>query len=160
MTIEVPPLPAVAQRLTNDLASSIASLELAKVADGNAAPAGSRDDVSDQVERMALELFETMSRHRVLVMIVDRCATEVPELAGWFGDGRYVVVDLWDAYLERIADHIGRDVDRAVLARTIVELITLWAVKMPWDRAPRSYPVDVGATCARMAADLVMGRRT
>ena len=44
-----------------------------------------------------------------------------------------------------------------VLGRTIVELTTLWAVKMPWDRAPRPYPTDMGHECAAMIRNLVTG---
>ena len=158
--VAVPPLSEVAERLTEALARSIAALELARVAAGTIATARSCEAAARQVERMALELFETMSRHRVLIMVLDRCAAEVPELAGWFGDGRYAVADLWEAHLGHIAGHLGGEVDRSVLARTIVELITLWAVKMPWDPSPRAYPADVGTMCARMVVDLVAGGRT
>lgn len=158
--IQVAPLAQVARQLTKLLSDSIGKLELARVAAGTATTPQSRGEVAAQVRRMASELFATMSRHRVVISVLDRCAAELPELAGWFGDGRYAVVDLWESYLERIADHVERDVDRAVLARTIVELVTLWAVKMPWDPSPRPYPADVGATCARMAVDLVMGGQT
>lgn len=158
--LEVPSLAEVAERLAGALTESIAALELTKFVAGTTATARSREQAARQVERMALELFDTMSRHRVRIMVLDRCAAEVPELAGWFGDGRYAVVDLWEAHLARIADLLGREVDRSVLARTIVELITLWAVKMPWDPSPRAYPTDVGAMCARMVADLVSGGTT
>ena len=61
---------------------------------------------------------------------------------------------------ERPAQRLGGEVDRSVLARTIVELITLWAVKMPWDPSPRAYPADLGPMCAGMVADLALGART
>jgi hypothetical protein len=44
-----------------------------------------------------------------------------------------------------------------VLARTIVELVVLWAVKMPWDPSPRPYPTDTGPACAAMVRRLVVG---
>lgn len=158
--VAVAPLAEVAEHLTEVLAESIAALELTRVATGTLATPRSREATARQVERMALELFETMSRHRVLIMVLDRCAAEVPELAGWFGDGRYAVVDLWEAYLEVVVEHVAGDVDRSVLARTIVELITVWAVKMPWDPSPRTYPSHVGEMCAGMVVDLVAGGRT
>lgn len=46
---------------------------------GTAAIVQSRADTKAQVERMASELFETMSRHRVVIMVLDRSAAEVPE---------------------------------------------------------------------------------
>jgi len=60
-------------------------------------------------------------------------------------------------YLELRAAAIATDVDRAILARTIVEIITTWAVKMPWDRAPRPYPDDTAAACGTMIRHLVTG---
>jgi AcrR family transcriptional regulator len=158
--IEVGSLSETADRLAGQLATSIGSLELSGVAVGEVAVAVSALEIAGQVERMALELFRVMSRHRVLIMVLDRCAAEVAELGWWFGAGRYAVVDLWEHYLERAADS-GEVVDHVVLARTIVELITLWAVKMPWDPSPRSYPPDPGPLCARMVVDLVTaGGRT
>lgn len=158
--IEVAPLPEVAERLAGDLTSSVAALELTRVTVGDVLVAPTRVDVAKQIERMALELFDTMSGRRVLIKVLDRCATEVPELSGWFDVGRYTVVDLWETYLQRIAEHVDGEADRAMLARTIVELVALWAVKMPWDPAPRPYPADVGARCAGMVVDLVAGGRT
>jgi AcrR family transcriptional regulator len=158
--IEIASLSEVAERLAADLASGVASLELARVARGEVPIASSRARLAPQIERLALELFDTMSGHRVMIRVLDRCATEVPELSGWFDAGRYTVVDLWETYLERVAEHVDGAADRAMLARTIVELVALWAVKMPWDPAPRAYPADVGARCADMVVDLVTGGRT
>ena len=89
-----------------------------------------------------------------------QAGAEVPELAGsWYESGRYALVDLWRDYLDQRSAHIGTAVDRDVLARTIVELITLWAVKMPWDPAPRAYPAAMAASCATMIRDLVTGAK-
>jgi hypothetical protein len=99
-----------------------------------------------------------MQSRRTAVMVLDRCAGEIPELAAvWFGDGRYALVDLWTDYLHLRSSLVTADVDRAILARTIVETITTWAVKMPWDRAPRPYPADTAAACAAMVRNLVIG---
>ncbi|MFT7650009.1 MAG: hypothetical protein ACI8Y4_004774 [Candidatus Poriferisodalaceae bacterium] len=79
-----------------------------------------------------------MERHRIQIMVLDRCAPELPSFAGdWYEEGRYALVDIWTTYLEQRTEHIADVVDQDVLARTIVELIRLWAVKMPWDPAPR-----------------------
>lgn len=158
--IEVGALSDLAAELNVAIGANIATLELTAVAAGESSVERSDEAMSRQVGRMAMELFEVMSRHRVAIMVLDRCAAEVPALTGWFGDGRYVVVDLWEACLtEFLGEQVGA-AERAVLARTIVELVTLWAVKMPWDPSPRPYPADPGALVAAMVVDLVMGART
>ena len=102
-----------------------------------------------------------MAAHRVRIMVLDRCAAELPELgADWYESGRNAVVGLWVDYLAQRAPQIGSSVDHEVLARTIVELITLWAVKMPWDPAPRPYPADMAPLCAAMVANLLTGDQT
>ena len=99
-----------------------------------------------------------MHSRRTAIMVLDRCAGEIPELTEiWFGEGRYALVDLWTDYLALRAATIATDVDHAIVARTIVEIITTWAVKMPWDRAPRRYPDDTSAACATMIRHLVTG---
>ncbi len=99
-----------------------------------------------------------MRSRRTAAMVLDGCGGEIPELAAvWFGDGRYALVDLWADYLELRASRATADVDRAILARTIVETITTWAVTMPWDRAPRPYPDDTAAACAPVIRNFVTG---
>jgi hypothetical protein len=44
-----------------------------------------------------------------------------------------------------------------IIARTVVEIITIWAVKIPWDRAPRPYPTDTATPCATMIHNLIAG---
>lgn len=116
--------------------------------------------IGPEVQQLAADLFEMMARHRIRIMVLDRCATELPALAAeWHEAGRYSIVDLWVEYLSTNAEHVGSDVDVEILARTIVELITLWAVKMPWDPTPRSYGGDAALMCAEMVRDLVVGAR-
>jgi hypothetical protein len=143
--------------MTNDLTAEIAALELtAIVAESRRLRAGVR--VAVEIERVTVDLHRVMHARRTAIMVLDRCAGEMPELTDvWFGEGRYALVDLWSAYLELRAAAIAADVDRAILARTIVEIITTWAVKMPWDRAPRPYPDDTAAACATMIRHLVTG---
>ena len=118
------------------------------------------DTVGQEVERITVGLFAVMHSRRTAIMVLDRCAGELPELAAaWFGDGRYALVDLWAAYLALRATAINTDVDTAILARTIVEIIATWAVKMPWDRAPRPYGDDTAPACGTMIRHLVVGGR-
>lgn len=148
-------LAAVASRTVSELAAAVGALELATtVVTGRGI--GRSDTFGDEVERITAELFVVMRSRRTAVMVLDRCAAEIPELAAvWFGEARYALVDLWVEYLRLRANVMSSDVDVEVLARTIIELVTLWAVKMPWDPAPRPYPDDTVAACAAMVRDLV-----
>jgi AcrR family transcriptional regulator len=155
-------LAEVSSTLGDTLSRAIAGLELTTMVSGPVASSGATSGAAlgAEVERVTIDLYEMMAAHRIRVMVLDRCAAEVPELAGdWYEPGRYAVVDLWREYLDRRSAHIGSDVDRDVLARTIVELVTLWAVKMSWDPAPRPYPADIAAFCATMIRHLVNGEQ-
>jgi AcrR family transcriptional regulator len=152
-----PDLGALASSITNDLTAAITALELAAIVAERRRPRTAAR-VADEVERVAADLHRVMHARRTAIMVLDRCAGEIPELTDlWFGEGRYAVVDLWADYLELRAYAIVTDVDRAILARTIVEIITTWAVKMPWDRAPRHYSDDTAAACGTMIRHLVTG---
>jgi len=150
-------LAALAATVTAELTAAVASLELTTIV-ATRRRLRTADALGDEVERLTIGLHRLMKSRRTAVMVLDRCAGEIPELAAvWFGDGRYALVDLWADYLELRAGRVTADVDRAILARTIVETITTWAVKMPWDRAPRPYPADTAAACAAMVRNLVIG---
>lgn len=152
-------LAAVASAVTAQLADAVASLELVSIV-ASRRRLRTPSVFGDEIERIAVELHRLMRGRRTAVMVLDRCAGEIPELAAvWFGEGRYALVDLWASYLELRARLVTGDVDRAILARTIVETITTWAVKMPWDRAPRPYPADTANACAAMIRNLVIGPR-
>ncbi len=148
---------AVATAVSTELGEAVAGLELtAIVADRKRLR--SADAFGDEIERITIGLYRVMRGRRTAIVVLDRCACEIPELATvWFGDGRYALVDLWHAYLSQRAGHLAIDVDPAILARTIVELVTTWAVKMPWDPAPRPYPDDAAAPCATMIRHLLAG---
>jgi hypothetical protein len=90
---------------------------------------------------VARDLFEMLAAHRVRIMVLDRCAPELPELGSdWYESGRYTLVDLWDTYLAQLGAAVDLPGDRSVLARSVVELVTTWAVKIHWDPAPH-FPV-------------------
>lgn len=152
-------LATLAASATAELAAAFATLELTTVV---AARRRLRSATAfcDEIERLTIGLYRLMQSRRTAVMVLDRCAGEIPELAVvWFGDGRYALVDLWAEYLELRSSWVTSGVDHAILARTIVEIITTWAVKMPWDRAPRPYPDDKAAACAAMIRNLAIGGR-
>lgn len=147
----------VAVRVAGELADAVAALELTMVVASRKRLRNS-DDVGDEIEHVTIGLHQVMRSRRTAIMVLDRCAAELPELANvWFGDGRYALVDLWHDYLQLRAAHLTTDVYPTVLARTIVEIITTWAVKIPWDPAPRPYPDDTALACAAMIRNLVVG---
>jgi AcrR family transcriptional regulator len=150
-------LAAVAGAVVAELGTAIAALELTAAVAARRRPR-SAAVVAEELERITVGLYRTMRSRRTAIMVLDRCAAEIPELSSiWFGEGRYALVDLWADYLKLRVTAIGTDVDRAILARTVVEIITIWAVKMPWDRAPRPYPDDTAAACGTLIRHLVMG---
>jgi len=150
-------LDQLAASITADLATAVASLDLAAVV-ADRRRLRSHAAVGDEIERLVLGLYGVMHARRTAIMVLDRCAGEIPELAAvWFGEGRYALVDLWKQYLELRAGALSRDVDVEIIARTVVEVITIWAVKIPWDRAPRPYPADASRACATMIRNLVTG---
>jgi hypothetical protein len=147
----------VAAVVAAELAEAVAGLELTSIV-AHRERLRSSDGFGDEIERASAGLYRIMRERRTAVMVLDRCAGEIPELSAvWFGDGRYALVDLWHDYLVQRSNHLTIDVDPAVLARTIVELLTTWAVKMPWDPAPRPYPDDSATACGIMIRHLLAG---
>ena len=147
----------LASSVASELSAAVAALELTAIV-AERRRLRSAALVTDEIERVTVGLYGVMHTRRTAIMVLDRCAGEIPELANiWSGEGRYALVDLWADYLELRAAAIATDVDLAVLARTIVEIITTWAVKMPWDRFPRQYPDDTAAACGTMIRHLVLG---
>jgi len=148
---------AVAAAVADELAEAVAGLELTTIVASHK-PLRSAVGFGDEIERITTGLHRVMRQRRTAIMVLDRCAGEIPELATvWFGDGRDALVDLWHDYLIQRSSHLTVDVDPAILARTIVELVTTWAVKMPWDPAPRPYPDDTAPACAAMIRHLLTG---
>lgn len=156
-TLEESSLDKVADWLRDALASAVAELQLVRVISEPSANLTS-DEIGDQVEMVARDVFEVLAAHRVRIMVLDRCARELPDLGGdWYESGRYALVDLWDTHLGQLGAAPNSPGDRAVLARSIVELITIWAVKIHWDPAPHEHESDLASTCAGMVRNLVIG---
>lgn len=155
-SLDASDLGEVSQRMRRGLGRSVTALHLSEVL--TSIRSGTKPiDFGDDVERVAQGLFEMMAAHRVQIMVMDRCAVELPELGrDWYSSGRYALVDLLGEYLS-LSQHESI-IDQAVLARSIIELITVWAVKIPWDPAPRAYTTDLASECAAMVRNLVIGR--
>lgn len=117
-------------------------------------PLDAGNEFAAVIERLTVDLYETEAARRVAIMVLDRCAAEIDP--DWYTTGRYALVDGWNEFLDRHRSHLSPGVDVAMVARTIVELVALWAVKMPWDPAPRPYRNDA-TTVAAMVQNLTIG---
>ena len=101
-------------------------------------------------------LYGTLSRHRVSIKLVDRCASELPELAEvWFGQGRSGLVLVLTEYLQR-RKALRLPGPAPLVARTILETCVLWAVHLHWDPA-RQGPLDTAAVPSTLAGLLTRG---
>lgn len=97
-------------------------------------------DLPAELEAVLRELYRLLARHRVGIKLLDRCASDHPELAAvWYGAGRVGVQELLRQYLE---DRIRRRglapvLDSAVAARIVLETAVFWAVHRYWDPSPQ-----------------------
>jgi AcrR family transcriptional regulator len=97
-------------------------------------------DVRSELEAIVRELYGVLSRHRIAIKLLDRCAHDHPELAAvWYAAGREGALALLRRYLE---DRIRRrrlapSADPAVTARIVLETVVFWAVHRHWDPLPQ-----------------------
>ncbi|HSJ98586.1 MAG TPA: helix-turn-helix domain-containing protein [Myxococcota bacterium] len=98
-------------------------------------------DVRSELEAIVRELYGVLSRHRIAIKLLDRCAHDHPELAAvWYAAGREGALALLRRYLE---DRIRRrrlapSADPAVTARLVLETVVFWAVHRHWDPLPQA----------------------
>jgi len=110
---------------------------------GAALEGPARGAVRSELEGILRELFAVLFANRLAIKLVDRCATDHPELAAlWFMEGRV-------RQLDRLVHYLGTPSRRPALrsfpddrvaARIAIETITFWAVHRHWDPAPQ--PID------------------
>jgi len=119
-------------------------------------PPSSVDETLDELSAIVVDLYGRLVRHRVAIKLVDRCATELPELADvWFQAGRGAQMAGMQAYL---ADRQRTGLlevpgDLAIVSRTTIELCVLWAVHCHFDPAPtKNGSSDDEAIAATLAA--------
>lgn len=111
-----------------------AELPLLLAAIDSSAPA----DVGAEVDAITRELFELCAANRRSIKLIDRCARDHPELGAlWFETGRGGLMESMILYLEARPRLTAGYIDNAVLARMIIETITLWAVHLHWDPHPQ-----------------------
>ena len=138
LPLPTPPLASTANYIRDRLASEASELRLVAAL----AHPPAKADRAREFESIVRDLYRRMSRNRRAIKLVDRCAPEHPELAAvWFQQGRWAQVELLAEYVRRrSASGYLREVPSIPLAaRMMLETITLWAVHMPWDPAPRAF---------------------
>jgi AcrR family transcriptional regulator len=108
-------------------------------------------DVGAELETVLGELYDALARHRTAIKLLDRCASDYPELAKlWYRAGREGALSLLGRYLDDRArrGRLRRFEDGAIAARIVLETLVFWAVHRHWDPSPQ----DVDETSARRTA--------
>jgi AcrR family transcriptional regulator len=134
------PLPVPGPRSTlnyirDRLAADGRETVLARVIDGTLAI----DDPSEELAAVFSDLYQRIAQNRLAMKLVDRCATEYPELAAvWFGEGRWVQHQLLVKLIKTRSKQRLRSVKHPeVVARSILETIAFWAMHRHFDAAPQ-----------------------
>lgn len=107
------------------------------------------DDPRAELEGVIRELYDTTSRNRRGIKLIDRCLDH-PELGAlWQTAGREESRLALARYIEqRVRVGQLRDVPNVRLAaRIIIETIATWAIHIHWDRAPESFDPDEAREC-------------
>jgi AcrR family transcriptional regulator len=155
--------PAALPLRTPEPDATLAEVER-RLRDGGALPslvaALSRSRVADvRAELVAIlsELYGALSRNRVGITLLDRCAHDYPQLAKlWYGAGREGALSLLTRYLEDRArrGRLRRFADPSIAARIVLETLIFWAVHRHWDPQPQA--VD-DATAEGVAIQFIVG---
>ena len=98
-------------------------------------------NVSAELETVLAELYDALARHRTAIKLLDRCASDYPELAKlWYRAGREGALSLLGRYLDDRArrGRLRRFEDGAVASRIVLETLVFWAVHRHWDPTPQS----------------------
>jgi AcrR family transcriptional regulator len=98
-------------------------------------------DVRAEIQTILGELYDALDRHRTGIELLDRCASDYPELAElWYRGGREASLSLLTRYLDDRArrGRLRRIGDSAVAARIVLETLVFWAVHRHWDPSPQA----------------------
>lgn len=146
----------LAELVAGRLAAEIPDLALTKALARRRLP---RTSVETAVELsdIVVDLYERLSRNRVAIKLVDRCAAELPELGKvWSDTGRRDQMTGMEAYLDsrQRAGLLTLPGPINLVARTTVELCVLWAVHCRFDPAPlpSQLPYDDATVATTLAA--------
>ena len=141
------PLPAptdgeLAALVAGRLAAEIPDLALTQALGRGRAPS-TPGDAAAELSGIVIDLYERLSRNRVAIKLVDRCASELPELGKvWSDTGRRDQMSAMEAYLDgrQRAGLLALPGPVGLVARTTVELCVLWAVHCHFDPDPLAAP--------------------
>jgi AcrR family transcriptional regulator len=141
------PMPApadgeLAELVAGRLAAEIPDLALTKALARRRLPRTSVEAAAE-LSGIVVDLYERLSRNRVAIKLVDRCAPELPELGKvWSDTGRGDQMSGMKAYLDsrHRADLLALPGPVDLVARTTVELCVLWGVHCRFDPAPLASP--------------------
>jgi len=98
-------------------------------------------DVRAELEAILGELYDSLARYRTAIKLLDRCASDYPELAKlWYRAGREGALSLLGHYLDDRArrGRLRRFEDGAIAARIVLETLVFWAVHRHWDPSPQA----------------------
>lgn len=155
----------VAALIAERLADEIAGMTLTRALREPLSTKATNADIGAVV----IDLYHRLARHRIALKLVDRCAPELPDLAAvWFGIGRTSQVDAVEAFLLQQVDagQLRLPGPAPIIARTIVELCSLWAVHLHFDPSPdarlgaQSGVADEDTIAATLAEFVVRGTAT
>lgn len=131
----------IAALVAGRLATEIADLKLTRALTDPLPDDAPAADLQAELAGIITDLYSRLARHRVAIKLVDRCASELPDLAeAWFGTGRQANVHGLAEYLVRRqhAGTVSLPGPAPLVARTVVELCTMWAVHCHFDPAPEA----------------------
>lgn len=155
LPVPTPAAGELAALVADRLGREVAELRLVKAVAGRR-----RVPIADELTEIITDLYRRLTRHRVSIKLVDRCAPELPDLGEvWFGAGRTGLVSALADYLtRRTASRAMRLPGPApVVARTILETCVLWAVHLHWDPDRDRDPAPAETVAATLAGLLTHG---
>ena len=119
-------------------------------------PPASIEETLDELSVIVVDLYGRLVRHRVAIKLVDRCASELPELADvWFQTGRGAQMSGMRAYLtdRQRAGLLEVPGNLDIVSRTAIELCVLWAVHCHFEpAATKNASSDDDAIATTLAA--------
>lgn len=124
------------------LAAEIPDLALTQALGRRRAPS-TPGEAAAELSGIVIDLYERLSRNRVAIKLVDRCASELPELGKvWSDTGRGDQMSAIEGYLDgrQRAGLLALPGPVGLVARTTVELCVLWAVHCRFDPDPLASP--------------------
>lgn len=124
--------------IADRLAAEVPDLLLTKALEPESLPRTAAQ-AEAELAAIVVDLYDRLSRNRVAIKLVDRCAPELPDLgAVWSDTGRGAQMSGMAVYLDsrQSAGLLSLPGPVDLVARTIVELCVLWAVHCRFDPDP------------------------